>query len=159
MSRKGWGLVVLASVLSLSSVPVALPQSCCPVPQGLTESQRQKIDAMNEIAAAQRVLREYGLYYGDTNGIISREFEQALRNYQRLHQLVPTGILDPQTMCTLGIVKVTIPTETGAAQLSRGTVTQNTLCYRGKNQLSTEEAKLEKPNNIVPNRKPNANRV
>jgi peptidoglycan hydrolase-like protein with peptidoglycan-binding domain len=76
-------------------------------------SQRQTIELMNQIASAQRILRDQGLYYGDIDGTMNSLFHKALRDYQALNQLYPTGRLDRQTMLKLGIItKKEAPTVT-----------------------------------------------
>jgi len=106
--------------------PIAFSQTGSGKSSQFINSQRQTIELMNQIASAQRILRNEGLYYGDIDGTMNSLFHKALRDYQALNQLYPTGRLDRQTMLKLGIitnkqapsVTVTVTQQPSANQLT-----------------------------------------
>lgn len=56
------------------------------------------------VRRAQIALKEQGYYEGQTDGVMSSRTSTALKTYQREHNLVETGDLDPQTARSLGIL-------------------------------------------------------
>jgi len=54
------------------------------------------------VAAQERLARE-GYYHGESNGAFGPEMRQALRRYQRSHDLQVTGYLDTDTLGTMGL--------------------------------------------------------
>ena len=56
------------------------------------------------IAGAQTLLARRGYYGSDIDGIYGPEMEAALRAYQSRYALEPTGVLDMETLASLGLL-------------------------------------------------------
>lgn len=55
------------------------------------------------ITMAQRILGKLGYYHGGASGAPSPDFKVAVQNFQRDHELPPTGALDPSTVSQLSV--------------------------------------------------------
>jgi peptidoglycan hydrolase-like protein with peptidoglycan-binding domain len=142
----------MASVLSFTVAPVGFSQNDCCFRRQLTETQRQTIERMDVIANAQQVLKNSGFYYGDVSGIMNPQFSQALRDYQNLNELYPTGVLDCETIILLGIIEA--PTLINEPR-TQSEVEQNSLGSPQKAAPGSSATTREKPNNVIVNRNPN----
>lgn len=59
--------------------------------------------ASTTVAMAQRILGKLGYYHASADGAPSQDFKLAVRNFQRDHDLPPTGALDPGTVSQLSV--------------------------------------------------------
>jgi len=66
----------------------------------------QPLSSPEMIRRAQSALKDQGYYEGDISGVMTPRTSNAIRSYQRDHQLNQTGDLDPATARSLGIVGV-----------------------------------------------------
>lgn len=55
------------------------------------------------VTTAQRILGKLGYYHGGSTGAPSDDFKVAVQNFQRDHELPPTGALDPNTVSQLSV--------------------------------------------------------
>lgn len=80
------------------------------------------------VAEVQKMLADYGLYVGEAHGCFDAATAEAVRKFQILRGLSPTGQLDPVTYCLLlppASVADTQPTaapQRAAAGLARGSI-------------------------------------
>lgn len=56
-----------------------------------------RADPITEISGVQGRLENLGFFYGPIDGKMSEELEQAIRDFQKANDLVPTGELDEET--------------------------------------------------------------
>jgi len=57
----------------------------------------------SEITSVQNALHKAGFYKGKANGMLDKETETALRQYQEKHKLKVTGTPDQETLTQLGL--------------------------------------------------------
>jgi hypothetical protein len=67
-----------------------------------TDSDQSQSNYSSVVAAQERLARE-GYYNGESNGAFGPEMRQALRQYQRSHDLRITGYLDKDTVAAMGL--------------------------------------------------------
>jgi peptidoglycan hydrolase-like protein with peptidoglycan-binding domain len=82
------------------------PAPAQPAPPPVTtasESSPLPLSSPEMLRRAQNTLREQGYYEGDADGVMDSRTSDALRTYQREHNLPETGDLDPSTAEALGI--------------------------------------------------------
>lgn len=59
--------------------------------------------AQSPQVSVQTVLAQQGYYRGPIDGVIGPSTSQAIRNYQRDHQLTPTGTINPALAASMGL--------------------------------------------------------
>ncbi len=59
-----------------------------------------------EVAEVQAFLKNRRLYDGKVNGLVDRETEAAVRRYQMMHRLRPSGRLDEETQGRISVEKL-----------------------------------------------------
>jgi peptidoglycan hydrolase-like protein with peptidoglycan-binding domain len=97
-------IILLSSVLTLSTAPLAFPQTT-QKEGGATSAKMQKemAPSQDEIKKAQQALKDKGMYTGAVDGTMNAQFEKSLRDYQEANKLKATGKLDHATMMRLGL--------------------------------------------------------
>jgi hypothetical protein len=95
-------LIVRESFISEERLESSAKSSAGPKPE--PRRPEPPLSSPEMIRRAQAALKDQGYYEGQVDGIMGPRTSQALRTYQREHNLPETGKLDPETARSLGII-------------------------------------------------------
>lgn len=112
------------------------------------------LNSAEMIRRAQQALHEEGYYEGAVDGVMTQRFENALKIYQREHNLPQSGILDIETAKSLRLVGATRATR-NQERISPPPTRQNPNTQATNpvsERTSTERASTPNSNEAQPNR-------